>query len=260
MRYTKLTLKLNSPHKPPYFMGSQLRGAFGYALKSLSPKLYKEFFTQKNSIHPYRFDIRLGMSRYEFSFYLFGDICDEVHVATSAFGKMVMEIGLGRDRKTYNDFHLLINDKIAYKSGKLYPFDEYEKKFKAKKHKKDLILHFITPLRMKKNGVFIRDSKVELRDILNSIYQRSRILKGKKHQSMPFDPIFTCRSKNIYFKDLTRKSFAQNSLMQLGGIMGEMWLSDLDKKSYELLKLGELIGVGKQCVFGLGKINIGGVK
>lgn len=42
--------------------------------------------------------------------------------------------------------------------------------------------------------------------------------------------------------------------------MGEMWISDLDERSFELLKLGELIGVGKQTVFGLGKITIQGVK
>ena len=33
MNYTKLTIKINSSDKPPYFVGSQLRGAFGYALK-----------------------------------------------------------------------------------------------------------------------------------------------------------------------------------------------------------------------------------
>lgn len=48
--------------------------------------------------------------------------------------------------------------------------------------------------------------------------------------------------------------------MQLGGIMGEMWISDIDEQSFKLLKLGELIGVGKQTVFGLGKINIGAIK
>lgn len=48
--------------------------------------------------------------------------------------------------------------------------------------------------------------------------------------------------------------------MNLGGLMGEFWISNLDEKSYQLLKLGELIGVGKQTVFGLGKINIKGVK
>ena len=48
--------------------------------------------------------------------------------------------------------------------------------------------------------------------------------------------------------------------MQFGGVMGEMWISDIDEESFNLLKLGEIIGVGKQTVFGLGKISIGAVK
>jgi hypothetical protein len=36
MKYTKLTIKINSTNKPPYFVGSQLRGAFGYALKKVT--------------------------------------------------------------------------------------------------------------------------------------------------------------------------------------------------------------------------------
>ena len=35
MKYTKLTVKINSKDKPLYFIGSQLRGAFGYALKNI---------------------------------------------------------------------------------------------------------------------------------------------------------------------------------------------------------------------------------
>ena len=30
----------------------------------------------------------------------------------------------------------------------------------------------------------------------------------------------------------------------------------IDKRSYELLKLGEIIGVGKQTVMGLGRIEV----
>lgn len=260
MKYTKITIKINSNGTPPYFMGSQLRGAFGYALKNVSPKLYEDFFAKENIIHPYRFDIRLGMKNYEFSFYIFEKACDDIHDIVSAFGEMLMNIGLGKTQKKYNDFIVFINDKIAYKSGKLYPFDEYEQKFKMKKYKKELILHFITPLRIKRNNKYIRDNSLDLDDILNSICQRSRIFLGKQQKGLPFEPSFTCKSKNVYFKDLTRRSFTQNATMQIGGIMGEMWISDLDKKSYELLKIGEIIGVGKQCVFGLGKISIGGVK
>jgi len=35
-----------------------------------------------------------------------------------------------------------------------------------------------------------------------------------------------------------------------------MAIWDLDKRSYELLKLGEIIGVGKQTVMGLGRVEV----
>ena len=53
MTYTKLTIKINTQDKPPYFIGSQIRGAFGYALKKivdeqkLSENIYNKFFEQK---------------------------------------------------------------------------------------------------------------------------------------------------------------------------------------------------------------------
>jgi CRISPR/Cas system endoribonuclease Cas6 (RAMP superfamily) len=44
--------------------------------------------------------------------------------------------------------------------------------------------------------------------------------------------------------------------MRLGGIVGEVEYRNLDPTSYKFLKLAELIGVGKQTVFGLGKVKV----
>jgi CRISPR/Cas system endoribonuclease Cas6 (RAMP superfamily) len=38
--------------------------------------------------------------------------------------------------------------------------------------------------------------------------------------------------------------------------MGSIEIKGLNKESYEVLKVGELIGVGKSTVFGLGKIEV----
>ena len=48
--------------------------------------------------------------------------------------------------------------------------------------------------------------------------------------------------------------------MNIGGIVGKMKITNLNKECYEVLKVGELIALGKQTVFGLGKISIGAVK
>jgi len=44
--------------------------------------------------------------------------------------------------------------------------------------------------------------------------------------------------------------------MSMDGIVGELALSGLDERSYELLKFGEVIAVGKQTVMGLGRILV----
>lgn len=265
MKYTKLTIIINSREKPPYFVGSQLRGAFGYALKSIEKdvenSLYSKFFEEKNEIHQYRFDIRLGLQAYEFSFYLFEESCDEIFIVLSAFYEMLTNTGLGKQNNTFKDFEIFVNDKEVYKDGDLKEIEEYIKTFKEpKKPKDELILTFLTPLRIKKDGKFVTDDSLELESILNSIYQRSQALRNEEFKKLPFKPQYKIKSKDIFFTDLKRFSNLQNSSMNLGGVMGEMWVSDLDEKSYKLLKLGELIGVGKQTVFGLGKIKIQGVK
>lgn len=266
MTYTKLTIKINTQDKPPYFIGSQIRGAFGYALKKvvdeqkLSENIYNKFFEQKDVIHQYRFDIRLGLNCYEFSFYLFEESCDDVYNCISAFHEMLTKVGLGKNNITYNDFEILVNNKEVYKNGNLIVFDKYTKKIKEAKYKKEFILRFDTPLRIKKNGKFVIDDSIELESILNSIYQRSLALQNKDFEKLPFKPQFKIKSKDIYFNELKRFSNVQNTTMQFGGLMGEMWISNLDEESFKLLKLGELIGVGKQTVFGLGKISIGGIK
>lgn len=266
MKYTKLTIKINSTDKPFYFIGSQLRGAFGYALKNivkekgLDDNIYNKFFEQKDVIHQYRFDIRLGLNFYEFSFYLFEDACDEIYNCISAFHEMFTKVGLGKHAKTYSDFEIYVNKQRVYKDGNLEFFDDYIKKTKEPKYKKEIILRLETPLRIKKDGKFVLDDALELISILNSIYQRSLALQNKEFEKLPFKPKFKIKSKDIYFNDIKRFSNVQNTAMQLGGVMGEMWISNLDEESFRLLKLGEIIGVGKQTVFGLGKISIGAIK
>jgi len=44
--------------------------------------------------------------------------------------------------------------------------------------------------------------------------------------------------------------------MNMGGLMGEIEIEGINDKVFHVLKLGELIGAGKQTVFGLGKIKV----
>ncbi len=263
MKYTKITIKINTKDKPPYFMGSQLRGAFGYALKKVYEKdkskednLFYKFYEEENTQRAFRFDYVLGQYFYEFSFFLFDKYCDDVFFIVSTFHEMLSHIGLGKERKKYKDFEIYINDTLALKNTQINFPTKYKKKIKIKKYSSRVNIELKTPLRIKKENRFIRDSSLELEDILTSIYKKIQALKGKEVYSLDYVPSYTYRVKDVFFKDLSRYSIHKNTSMKLGGLVGSIEVENLDKKSYKLLKIGEFLGAGKETSFGLGKIIV----
>jgi len=268
MNYLKLSIIINS--KPPYFIGSQLRGALGYALKKvtcINPSfkcencfaqnscLYYSFYEEKNSFHKYRFDFELGKEYYNFSFYLFDTATEKLPYIISAFNMMLTQIGFTKDKITFEKFDMFVNDRLINKDGNISLPQDYVKTFVIDSSCPDITLQFITPLRIKKENKFIRDDNIELKDIINSIYQRQMQLLGKKYRKFPYEIKGDIIKKDIRYKELTRKSNRQKTIMNLGGIMGQLEIKGLSKECYEILKVGELIGVGKSTVFGLEKIK-----
>lgn len=271
MQYTKTTIIIKSDSRPPYFIGSQLRGALGYALKKvtcINPSftckecfavqdcLYYEFYEELNRAHNYRFDFDLGKNFYEFDFYLFNGTCVKLPYVVSAFHMMLTQNGLGKERKIYKNFDIYINDKSCFVNGHLKLPKEFIKTFQIDKIYQDIKLQLKTPFRIKKDNRFIRKENIELKDLINSIYQRQMQLIGQKPKKFPYDIEGEIVKKELYFKELTRMSNRQKTTMNMGGLMGEMEIEGINDKAFHVLKLGELIGAGKQTVFGLGKLQI----
>lgn len=271
MKFTQISILIKPNKKPPYFIGSQLRGALGYALKkvscinpsfkcegcfSVSSCTYYQFYEQKNSFHKYRFDFELGLEYYDFNLYLFDEATKQLPYIVSALYMMLTKNGLGRERIIYPDFELFINGEQSLKNGELHLPDVYIKKLQINDIKKNITLVIKTPLRIKKENNFIRDDRLELKDIINSIYQRQMQLLGKGYKKFPYSIQGEIVKKDLHYKELTRMSNRQKTTMNLGGIMGKIEIIGLNKECYEVLKVGELIGVGKQTVFGLGKIKV----
>lgn len=271
MKYTKLSIIIKN--KPQYFIGSQLRGALGYALKSvtcINPSficnncfakdncLYYQFYEQKNSFHKYRFDFKLGNDFYDFHFFLFDNATQQLPYIISAFYKVLTQNGLGKERITFKTFELFINDQNCLIDKKIVFPNSYIKNFIEEIYEisKDITLKFVTPLRLKKNNRFLRDGNFDLKDLINSIYQRKMQLLGYGFKKLPYTIEGEIVKRHIYYKELTRQSNRQKTTMNLGGIMGEIEIRNLKYKCYNILKLGELIGVGKSTVFGLGKIEV----
>ena len=271
MQYTKISIIIKSDSRPPYFIGSQLRGALGYALKKVtcinpsfdckecfatSNCLYYEFYEEKNRAHKYRFDFELGKEFYEFDFYLFDNACMKLPYVVSAFYMMLTQNGLGKDRKIYKQFDMYINDIRCLINGQLKLPKEFIKTFQIDTIYQNITLQFKTPLRIKKDNRFVRKEEIELKDLVNSIYQRQMQLIGQKPKRFPYDIEGEIVRKELYFKELTRMSNRQKTTMNMGGLMGEIEIEGINDKAFHVLKLGEFIGVGKQTVFGLGKIKV----
>ncbi len=253
-------------------MGSQLRGAFGYALKKvtcLNPPfkkgvcfagldcLYCNFFEIANSFHQYRFDIALGSDTYEFSLYLFDIKSNQIPYILNALHVMLSENGLGKEKKVYKDFTMLIDGKNCIKNGQMKLPAKIYNVFIIDDFCENITLDFITPLRIKKNNMLLRNgNNLQLQDIINSIYKRQMGLLRRDFKKFPYKIEGKIINKQLRYKELTRLSNRQKTTMNLGGLIGSMEIQGLNKESYEVLKLGELLAVGKQTVFGLGKIKV----
>ena len=273
MHYTQITLRFTTPFDPPYFIGSQIRGALGYALKRtvcINPAyecngcfasdncLYYDFYEAKNGYHPYRLDFELGKSYYDFSLYLFEEATEKLPFVVSALHTMLTKNGLGKDQIRISEYRLSINGISAMKEGKIVLPQECVMPYHPpKKSASRLTLKLLTPLRIKHHNRFVRSAEhLSLQGIVNSIYQRKQMLEGKERTRLPFEVQGKAVDTFAHFKDLTRYSGRQQGRLKVGGMLGEMTFEGVDAQSYQLLRLGELIGVGKQTVFGLGKIAV----
>ena len=270
MRYAELRVLFRSPQKPPFFIGSQVRGAFGYALKSVScinPSykcgecfanescLYYDFYEKKNSYHRYRLDFELGAEIYDFGIVLLESACEKLSYIASAAYMMLKRYGLGKDRVKYEKFDMFLNGEACLAEDKISLPKEYVRDFSFDGGGGDVRVKFVTPLRIKKDNVFLKNDNIGLRDILNSIYQRRLGLFGQDHEALPFEAKGEITKKDLKYVELTRRSNRQNTTMNFGGLVGSLEIKGVSKECMELLKLGEIIGAGKQTVFGLGKIK-----
>lgn len=169
------------------------RGALDYALKRVvcinpsyqcencfaqSNCLYYEFYEEKNVTHRYRFAIELGHQDYSFGLYLFNEACDKLPYLLSAVHRMLTEQGLGREKIKITDFTIKVNGEQVYDGKEFCRFDLIEQKsidFSNQASDQieptNVVLKLKTPLRIKKNNRFLRDT-VDLEDILRSIHQR----------------------------------------------------------------------------------------
>ena len=274
MNYHHIQVKINTKHQPSYFIGSMIRGAMGYALKKVtcinpsykcegcfaqSSCLYYNFYEQQDNFHNYRFEIELGSGKFDFGLYLFNDACDGLPYILSALQIALSQNGLSKNNYQFHDLTISVNQKVVFEGIEFKSLDISPKSFKLDNFCPNIKIKLLTPLRIKKHNKFLQED-VEIEDILRSIYQKEQEFKtGQKAFKLDYTPSYQSTVKALQYKTLLRRSNRQKKQMNMDGVLGEIAIVDIDKQSYELLKLGEIIGVGKQTVMGLGRILVEGL-
>ncbi len=272
MEYLRLYIKsLDKNFTPPQFLGSMIRGAFGVSLKEvvcINPSfdcgncfaketcIYYEFFEAKNRFHHFRLDFALEPKNLEFGVTLFNEAVQKYPYILSALHRMLIQKGLGSKREKIEDFMIFNENQIIY-DGEFEKTKLEPKKFVCDKFCPKVKIELITPLRMKREGRFLKPDSLDIKDILLSIKKKRAFYDGEDMRIEDFPKLIV---KDLQMVDFSRYSNRQKTKMRIGGIVGEIVVDNLTPQTYELLKFGEIVGVGKLGTFGLGKIVIRDLK
>ena len=267
MHYIDIQVYCFATNLPP-FIGSMLRGAFGASLKDvvcINPSfkcdgcfgagncLYYDFFEAKKRFHSFRLDIGLYPKDLRFGIYLFNEASKKYPYILSALHRMLTQKGLGKDRKKYAIDSITIDGKRVYEAGEFKQMQIEPKNFKIDNFCRKVKLQLVTPLRIKREGRFVKADNLDMKDILVSIYKKRLFYDGECERIEQFPRV---SHKALLMIDFTRYSNRQKTKMKIGGIIGEMVVEGLSPQTYEMLRFGEIAGVGKLGTFGLGKIVV----
>ena len=125
-------------------------------------------------------------------------------------------------------------------------------------------LHFITPLRLQRNGHALPPEKLDARTLLMALVRRASLLAEFHADETPVDDFSSLLAasaavhdrKNLIWQDWTRYSSRQQQKMTLGGVIGEWTMSGPLDEFMPFLRLGEWLHVGKEAAFGLGRYTL----
>ncbi len=127
-------------------------------------------------------------------------------------------------------------------------------------------LHFVTPLRLQENGHAIPPKRLTPRPLLTALARRASLLSEQYHGNPLFSAVQFSELARVAdtiegqvqmeWRDWTRRSARQQCTMQLGGCMGTWVFSGDLALFWDVLRIGQLLHVGKEASFGLGQYRI----
>ena len=125
-------------------------------------------------------------------------------------------------------------------------------------------LRIETPMRLQNNGVPLGPEFITSRNFLSALLRRTALVAefqcgrplslnfGALTQSMESVSV----KKDLGWKDWQRYSSRQDQKMNLGGVVGSIKMENLTVFHRTLLAVGQMIHVGKNATFGLGKYQL----
>lgn len=124
----------------------------------------------------------------------------------------------------------------------------------------NILLQFITPLRQKSADRLMQDFVWEpfIKSLLNRIRFINVFFNNAGWAIPAFIPIEGVSLLDPVFEwqEQIRKSFRQQQLMSIGGLVGSVKLTHVSPECYGILKLGAYLHAGKQSTFGNGLFKI----
>ena len=131
-------------------------------------------------------------------------------------------------------------------------------------NRKEITLHFITPLRLQENGHALPPNRLTPRALLMATVRRASLMiefHGSQAPEWNYSQLNQQAAtvndeKDLKWQDWTRRSARQQQTMKFGGVIGRWTLSGNLAPFLPALHAGQWIHVGKETVFGLGRYHL----
>ncbi|MDI6865489.1 CRISPR system precrRNA processing endoribonuclease RAMP protein Cas6 [Thermodesulfovibrio yellowstonii] len=202
-----------------------------------------------------------------FNLILIGSAIDYIPYFIYTF-EQLGEIGIGKGRGKYVLSEVKIDGITVYKKGilkkSISKIMEIPSKFENTDSVENLTLKIITPLRIRYQRKFV--TELDFHILVRNLIRRISLL-GYFHCGEQL-PDFTVQevirhaetintvNSNLRWHDWERYSSRQETKMKLGGVIGEIVYRGNIAPFIPYLKAGEILHVGKNTSFGLGKYEI----
>lgn len=272
-----------------------IRGGLGYALRDLAcecrrkqhdanclyAKLYEEkqgetvqgtyipyvrpfvIHTGVNEIHTYKKHMT-----YQFSLTLFGEATkayDLFILAMQQFGKS----GIGEKKSPFTVVEVTAEQlhlpQLVFHQNRLLRIPSPQRIVDQPVLPADVYVRFTTPVRLQVKGK--NQHVVTLPELFQNIVRRLRSLLyfhcdayylSEKLEATVMQHVerATIEDEDFYYVQYKRFSTRQKSMQLIDGTEGSFYAYDLHESLVQLLLMGQVVHVGKQTVFGLGRYEV----